>query len=167
MTPEVAFDQYSRPVYRFVYRLTQRQDVAEDIVQEVFLALIRAPERFDAARGAMQTYLFAVARNLVLKRYRDYRREEQSETEDVPAPLLDHRNVFDLRAAVASAIADLPPLQQEAVILFEYEGVTLEELAQIVAADVGTVKSRLHRARARLRRTLASYRPEGKAYGTV
>jgi len=57
-------------------------------------------------------------------------------------------------------------LQQEAVILFEYEGVTLEELAQIVAADVGTVKSRLHRARTRLRRTLAPYRTGVKTHGT-
>ena len=51
----------------------------------------------------------------------------------------DPRPALEAGAAVASAIAELPGLQQEAVILFEYEGVTLEELAQIVAADVGTV----------------------------
>jgi RNA polymerase sigma-70 factor, ECF subfamily len=167
MTPEAAFDRYSRPVYRFVYRLTQREDVAEDVVQEVFLALVRAPERFDAARGALQSYLFAIARNLVLKRYRDYRREEQWESEEAPPSPIDPRNALDLRTAVAEAIAGLPPLQREAVILFEYEGVTLEELALIVDADIGTVKSRLHRARARLRRALACYRSGGKVHGTV
>ena len=112
-------------------------------------------------------YLFAIARNLVLKRYRDYRREEQWESEDAPPLPIDPRNVLDLRTAIAAAIAALPPLQREAVILFEYEGVTLEELAQIVGADAGTVKSRLHRARARLRRALACYRTGGKVHGTV
>lgn len=167
MTPEAAFDQYSRPVYRFVYRLTRREDVAEDVVQDAFLALVRAPERFDAARGAMRAYLFAIARNLVLKRYRDYRREEQWESEEAPISPIDPRSVLDLRTAIAAAIAALPLLQREAVILFEYEGVTLEELAQIVGADAGTVKSRLHRARARLRRSLACYRSGGKVHGAV
>jgi RNA polymerase sigma-70 factor (ECF subfamily) len=68
---------------------------------------------------------------------------------------------------VAAAVAELPQLQQEALILFEYEGATLEEIAQIVGADVGTVKSRLHRARERLRRALAPYRKAGNAHGTI
>ena len=165
MTPEAAFDQYSESVYRFAYRMTRREDVAEDIAQETFLALVRSPERWSAARGSMKTYLLAIARNLVLKRYRDYRAEEQ--LEDDPGVLLDPRPSIEIGAAVADAIAELPGLQQEAVILFEYEGVTLEELAQIVAADVGTVKSRLHRARVRLRKSLAPYRTGVKAHGTV
>ena len=65
---------------------------------------------------------------------------------------------------MASAVASLPELQQEALILFEYEGVTLEEIAQIVGADTGTVKSRLHRARERLRRVLVEYRKVGNAH---
>lgn len=166
VTPEAAFDLYSHSVFRFVHRLTRRQDVAEDVAQETFLALVRTPERFNAERGGMKTFLFAVARNLVLKRYRDYRGEEQWEVKRA-APALDPRNRLEIGAAVAQAVAELPPLQQEALILFEYEGVTLEELAQIVAADVGTVKSRLHRARVHLRRTLAPYRTGGKVHGAV
>jgi RNA polymerase sigma-70 factor (ECF subfamily) len=165
VTPEAAFDQYSQSVYRFAYRMTRREDVAEDIAQETFLALVRSPERWSAARGSMKTYLFAIARNLVLKRYRDYRAEEQLEDDFGAVP--DPRPALEAGAAVASAIAALPGLQQEAVILFEYEGVTLEELAQIVAADVGTVKSRLHRARVRLRKSLAAYRTGVKTHGTV
>ena len=64
-------------------------------------------------------------------------------------------------------MASLPHLQQEALILFEYEGVTLEEIAQIVGAEIGTVKARLHRARERLRKILAVYRKVGNAHGTV
>ena len=59
---------------------------------------------------------------------------------------------------VAAAVHSLPPLQREAVLLFEYEGLTLEEIAKVVEADVGAVKSRLHRARERLRRVLTPLR---------
>jgi RNA polymerase sigma-70 factor, ECF subfamily len=164
VTPEAAYDLYGNAVYRFVYRLTRRQDVAEDVAQETFLALLRAPQRFDTARGPMKTYLFAIARNVVLKRYRDYR-EEQWDVE--PAAAVDPRRSLEIGAAVGEAVAELPALQREALILFEYEGVTLEELAQIVAADTGTVKSRLHRARVHLRRVLAPYRSGGKVHGAV
>lgn len=167
VTPEAAFDQYSGTVYSFVYRMTRREDLAEDVAQETFLALVRAPDRFDPARGTMKTYLLSIARNLVLKQYRDRRGEEQLDDEDEAAPAIDPRGGLEIGAAVAGAVAALSPLQQEALILFEYEGVTLEELARIVATDVGTVKSRLHRARARLKRALAPYRSGGKVHGTV
>jgi RNA polymerase sigma-70 factor (ECF subfamily) len=102
----------------------------------------------------MKTYLLSIARNIALKQYRN--RADQWD-ENLPAPSFDPRDSIDIGTAVADAVADLPELQREALVLFEYEGVTLEELARIVGADVGTVKSRLHRARARLRRVLAPY----------
>ena len=137
MTPQSAFDQHHQAVYSFAYRLTCRRDVAEDITQECFLALVRAPQRFDPARGTVKVYLFSIARNLVLKEYRDTRSEEPLESlEELTGP--DPRATLDLSSAVAAAVADLPQLQQEALILFEYEGVTLDEIAQIVGADIGT-----------------------------
>ena len=158
VTPEAAFDQFSQAVYSFVYRLTQREDVAEDVTQETFLALVRAPERFDPARGSMKTYLLSIARNLALKQYRGRHGEEQLEDEDAAVAVIDPRDGLEIGSAVAAAVAALPALQQEALVLFEYQGVTLEELAAIVGAEVGTVKSRLHRARTRMRRALAPYR---------
>ena len=73
MTPENAFDQHHQAVYSFAFRLTRRADVAEDIAQECFLALVRAPHRYDPARGSMKLFLFSIARNLALKHYRDDR----------------------------------------------------------------------------------------------
>jgi RNA polymerase sigma-70 factor (ECF subfamily) len=166
VTPQAAFDQYHQAVYSFLYRLTRRPDVAEDIAQECFLALIRAPQRFDPARGTMKTYLFSIARNLALKQYRDAGGEDPLDSGE-PMTAIDPREALDIASAVSSAVAGLPALQQEALILFEYEGVTLEEIAKIVDADVGTVKSRLHRARERLRRVLAAYRKRGNPHGTV
>jgi RNA polymerase sigma-70 factor (ECF subfamily) len=63
----------------------------------------------------------------------------------------------ELVAKVKAAVSDLPPLQREALVLFEYEGLPLNEIAGIVGCDVGAVKGRLHRARERLRNSLAPY----------
>jgi RNA polymerase sigma-70 factor (ECF subfamily) len=166
MTPKRAFDEYHQAVYSFAWRLTGRSDVAEDITQECFLALLRAPRRFDPERGSMKVYLFAIARNLALKQYRDDRGGQPLEDSD-DLVAIDPRESLDVASTVGAAVASLPRLQQEALILFEYEGVTLEEISQIVGAEVGTVKSRLHRARERLRRMLAMYRSVEREHGTV
>jgi RNA polymerase sigma-70 factor, ECF subfamily len=164
MTPQQAFDQYHQAVYGFAYRLTRRADLAEDLTQECFLALVRAPQRFDPSRGSMKTYLFGIARNLALKHYRDQFAEESLD-EDAAFAGADPRSTIEVGAAVEAAVGSLSPLQQEALILFEYSGLTLEETAQVVRADVGTVKARLHRARANLRRVLSPYRKVANAHG--
>ena len=68
---ECAFDIYHEAVFPFVYRLTRRPDVAEDVTQECFLTLVRGPGRFNEARGSLKTYLCAIARDLALKHHRD------------------------------------------------------------------------------------------------
>ena len=166
MTPQKAFDEYHQAVYSFAYRLTGQPEVAEDITQECFLALVRDPKRYDPARGTIKVYLFSIVRNLALKQYRDHR-DVQPVEDSEDALVIDPRGTLDVSAAVATAVTSLPPLQQEALILFEYQGVTLEEIAQIVGADIGTVKSRLHRARQRLRRILVAYRKVGNPHGAL
>jgi RNA polymerase sigma-70 factor (ECF subfamily) len=162
---EEAFDRYHQAVFRFAYRMTRRSDLAEDITQECFLALVRHPDRFDASRGSAKAFLLSIARNLALKTWRDTRETDGLE-EDEPFHSRDPRQALELSSAVERAVAALPRLQQEALILFEYEGVTLEEIAEIVNADAGAVKARLHRARERLRRELAPWRARGN-HGTV
>ena len=158
ISPETLFDQHHRAVYRFLYRLTRRRDVAEDLTQECFLACIRAPERFDSARGSEKTLLFAIARNLALKHYRDHRPEAELEDNRAVEP------VHDTDLAIEAAVSALPHLQQEALILFSYEGLTLEEIARVTGSEVGTVKNRLFRARENLKKALAPYKPIGDTH---
>ncbi len=147
-------------MYRFVYRLLGRADLAEDVTQDCFLSILRDPQRWDAARADIKTYLFSIARNLAFKRYRDDHSEMQVD-EDWAASVPDNGPDQEISVVVAQVVCRLPDLQREALILFEYEGFQLAEIAQIVKADIGVVKSRLHRARERLKRALAPYKRVG------
>ena len=155
---QAAFDQHKDAVYRFAWRMSGSPAAAEDITQDVFVGLLRHPDRFDPARGTLRAFLLGIARNLALKHWRAEHRFEPLDDEDacVAEPVdLERGEVGDI---VGRAVRALRPLQREVVILAEYEGLTLAEVARAVDADVGTVKSRLHRARENLRRTLAPLR---------
>jgi len=137
--------------------------MAEDITHDCFLGVIRKPENFDPSRASLRTYMYAAARNLAMKQFRSVGREsalddlaDDQSLPDREAPL---RQILDkeLAAIVKDAVQKLPPLQREALILFEYEGLSLAEVAAVVDSDVGAVKARLHRARERLRNALRPY----------
>jgi RNA polymerase sigma-70 factor (ECF subfamily) len=151
-----AFEAHKDAVYRFLWRMAGPGS-AEDLAQEVFVALLRHPARFDPSRGTLRAFLLGVARNLALKRWRDEHR--WVDLDDAPAVVepfdIARRETADV---VAAAVRALPPLQREVVILAEYEQLSLEEIAHAVEAEIGTVKSRLFRARENLRRVLAPLR---------
>jgi RNA polymerase sigma-70 factor, ECF subfamily len=157
------YERHRDAVFRFAYRLSGTVEAAEDITHDCFLSLIKKPDNFDPSRGALRTYLFSAARNLWLKQLRKFGRESGFEdfAEDQFIDIGKHplRSLLDdeLSLKVQDAVLSLPPLQREALILFEYEGLTLSQIAGMVDADVGAVKARLHRARERLRRALQPY----------
>ena len=157
------YERYRQPIFRFAYRLLGSVEVAEDVTHDCFLSLIRKPENFRPERASLKTYLFAAARNLALKHFRDQGREagmDEATEEPQESPrrgplrrLLDE----ELAAQVRDAVLSLPPLQREALILFEYEGLSLSEVAEIAGTDVGAIKARLYRARVGLRKFLRPY----------
>ena len=162
------YDRHRQPIFRFAYRLLGEVDIAEDVTHDCFLSLIRKPENFRPERAPLRTYLFAAARNLALKYFRDTGREttldevtEEPQLSPRQEPL---RKLLDeeLAAEVRRAVFTLPPLQREALILFEYEGLSLNEIAGITGADVGAVKGRLYRARERLKSILRPYIDSGQ-----
>jgi len=151
-----AFHAHKDVVFRFVCRMTGSSSIAEDIVQDCFMALWRKPAAYDARRGRMRGFLLGIARNLVLKRWRDERPHQPLDDDASVCMPLDVAEQ-ERAEAVASAILALPPLQREAVVLAEYEEMSLEEIAQATGAELAAVKSRLHRARQNLRRMLAPW----------
>jgi RNA polymerase sigma-70 factor (ECF subfamily) len=125
------------------------------VTQECFLALVHGGA-FDSGRGTLRTYLFGIARNLLFRRLRISQRETDEPPETMaPTDVLRDLLAAERSAMVARAVSQLPALQREAIVLFTYEELSLEEIAEIAGADIGTVKSRLRRARQALQAALA------------
>ena len=141
-------------MFRFAWRLTGSVPAAEDVIQECFLVLLDGVS-FDAARGSLRAYLFGITRNLALKRVRTAGREcEELEDGDAGFDPLEDLLSAERSEIISRAVAALPPGQREALILFEYEELSLEEIAEATGIETGAVKARLHRAREALRRRL-------------
>lgn len=157
------YERHRLPVFRFAYRLLGSVEAAEDVTHDCFLSLIRKPRNFQPERASLRTYLFAAARNLALKFFRGANREGSlDELTEEPRYSSKHeplRMVLDEELAnqVRNAVMSLPPLQREALVLFEYEDLSLNEIADVTESDVGAVKARLHRARQGLRSMLRPY----------
>ena len=149
-----AYGRHKDMLYRFARRMTGSATVAEDLVHDCFLMLWRKAVAYDPERGTLRSFLIGVTRNLAFKHLHKQRAfdelaEESAMCEPIRAEGIGRAEM------VAHAIAELPPLQREALILAEYEEMTLEEIARATGAELAAVKSRLHRARENMRRMLA------------
>jgi len=145
-------------IYRLAFHMTGSASAAEDVTQEVFLALIRKECGFDPQRGSLSGYLFGIARKLILRHLN--RTQKVTELEDerlAPAesdlvggdPMVDlirREGIDQLRRAVLT----LPQRYREVVVLCDLEEVDYAEAAVALDCPIGTVRSRLHRARALL-----------------
>lgn len=162
-------------IYRFALHMTGNSAVAEDVTQEVFMTLIRDPRRFDPARGTLGGFLFGVARNHLRKRWEQDRRLVSFDGDPDDLHGAGSANPNSMRGAngngrlasatatswdeftsaetvgrVRQAIGTLPENYREVVILCELQEMSYEEAASALDCPVGTVRSRLHRARAML-----------------
>ncbi len=149
-------------IYRFALRMSGSESVAEDVTQEVFLHLMRGNGNFDSARGSFQSYLFGIARNQVLRRIerdRTFRLVSLDNSEggnDAPltealivaGDLLGDLTRWETIESVRQAVLTLPAHYREVVVLCDLHEVSYQEAAEILGCAIGTVRSRLHRARA-------------------
>ena len=136
-------------VYRFALQMSGSEALAEDVVQEVFLTLMRAGATYDPACGPVTAFLYGIARNHVR---RGIGRGRYASTENAPEPLAADQPEVDLArretiASVRAAVLALPVRYREVVVLCELEEMDCREAAEVLGCAVGTVKSRLHRAR--------------------
>lgn len=158
-------------IYRFALQMCGSQALAEDIMQEVFMVLIRGEHTFDQTRGSLNSFLFGVARNQVLRRLQReqvYVQMEEDTDSDSRAmqefgesegPLDDlARN--ETIESVRKAVLSLPEPYREVVVLCDLQEMSYVETAEILGCAVGTVRSRLHRARSLLITKLRPAREE-------
>lgn len=157
------YRRWQSGIYRFALRMSGSEALAEDVTQEVFLALMRDASRFEAARGAFGAYLYGIARHHVLRRLERERPYVPIADETTrPDGCVPHEGLIlqvdplgDLSRnekvqAVRSAILSLPPHYREVVVLCELHEMSYAEAAAVLGCALGTVRSRLHRARALL-----------------
>ncbi len=142
-------------VYRFALQMCGSESIAEEVSQEVFLALIRESGQYDPARGSVAAYLYGVARNHVLRRLEKDRpyvampeetSDERVAPDDPLAELARHEDINAVRRAVLS----LPASYREVVVLCDLHEMSYADASAVLRCAVGTVRSRLHRGRALL-----------------
>jgi RNA polymerase sigma-70 factor (ECF subfamily) len=158
------FAGFERPLFRYAAHMCGR-DAADDIVQDTFLAVLRGPGDYDPARGTVGNYLFGIARHFVLKRLskREVATFDLAEVDGVEADdqerstVLDDLSRSETIQTVRAAIASLPAPYREIVVLCELQEMSYTDAAVIAHCPVGTVRSRLHRAKALLMKKLAAF----------
>jgi RNA polymerase sigma-70 factor (ECF subfamily) len=163
------------PIYRFALHMSGNPAVADDVTQEVFMALIRDAGRFDPARGSLGGFLFGIARNHLKKRWeQEHRFVPFADDPDDTRPtislngngsgrLADNRYDDEAMARLRRAVATLPENYREALVLCDLQEMSYEEAAAALDCPVGTVRSRLHRARALLTEKLRDERRVDRA----
>jgi RNA polymerase sigma-70 factor (ECF subfamily) len=144
-------------VYRFALQMTGSVAAAEDVTQETFIALLKLGERFDSERGTVASFLYGIARNVVMRRLeRDSRNAWSDDGNDVAADgdVLEDLTRRETIEQVRRAVLSLPPVYREVVVLCDLQDTSYEDAATALECAVGTIRSRLNRGRGMLARKL-------------
>jgi RNA polymerase sigma-70 factor (ECF subfamily) len=155
------YRRHQAPLFRFALRMTGNSWAAEEILQDVFMTLIREPRKFDPERGTLGAFLYGVTRNRIMKHLertpRDFSLDDKDGSGEVARTLASEEltpaewaELRERREQVRSAVLELPVEFREAVVLCELEELSYEEAARLLECPVGTIRSRLHRGRALL-----------------
>jgi len=155
------FDRHAPHIHRYVVRRLGRE-ASEDVVAETFLVAFRRRTRYDVRRPDARPWLYGIATNLIGQHRRDeVRRYRQSPPADGAAPCPADRVAAEVtaqsaRAALTAALAGLPARDRDVLLLVACEELTYEEAAAALGVPVGTVRSRLNRARRKVRTALGT-----------
>ena len=164
-------------VYRFALQMSGSSALAEDVTQEVFMVLLRDGRNFDPSRGSLNSFLLGVARNHVLRRlererfYVALEEDADQATSTIVAATgdgpLDELSRNEMIESVRKAVLSLPSRYREVVVLCDLQELSYAEAAGVLECAVGTVRSRLHRARALLIQKLRPAQEEDAAMAEV
>lgn len=170
---DVAFDmivkRYKLRLINFVFRFVHDSDMSEELVQETFLRVFRERKNYERISN-FSTWIFTIAGNLAKselrrrKRWRFFSLDQQEPEEGAEFEIPDESRLPDrlahdrmIKRAVEEAMDTLSPKYRQAVILRDIQGFAYEEIAEIIGCPVGTVKSRVNRARLRLQEKLKDW----------
>jgi len=154
---ETLFERYRQPVWQFFRRRTRRADVAEELAQDTFVAVLEGAGRYEQ-RGLFRSYLFGIAYNVLLA---DRRKATHRATDPLDVEPADHEP-FDPDPGiwVRDALARLDEDDREILMLREYEQLSYQEIADLRGTPLNTVRSHLFRARTALKSALEQRAPQ-------
>ena len=156
-------ERYQQPVFRFALKLLGNWQSAEDVTQEVFLAAFSNLCNYDPCRAAFSTWLFIMARSRCFNLLEHRRRIAPGELDSMPDVTPTDPVVYqELSQQLDRALASLPVEQRSAFLLAEIEQLPYAEIARIEQTSLGTVKSRIHRAKQRLQALLEPVMKDSK-----
>ncbi|MBZ5498941.1 MAG: sigma-70 family RNA polymerase sigma factor [Acidobacteriia bacterium] len=153
------YRRWQGSIYRFSLRIGSSASMAEDVTQEVFLALMNGASGFDPALGSFSSYVYGIARNHVLRRvtrepvFATIDQDAEADQRDlhkarsIPSDPLGELTRREMIEALNRAVATLPLRYREVVVLCELQELSYAEAARVVGCPEGTIRSRLHRAR--------------------
>jgi RNA polymerase sigma-70 factor, ECF subfamily len=153
------YRRHQGPVYRFALQMSGQVEIAEEVTQDVFMVVMKSASKYDSERGSVAAYLYGIARNFVLRRLEQERPylttldDPESEYSDVAADGADTLTELTRSERIESlrrAVLALPPAYREVVVLCDLHELDYAEAAAALDCAIGTVRSRLHRARALL-----------------
>jgi RNA polymerase sigma-70 factor (ECF subfamily) len=157
------YERRAPALHRYALHVSGSPAVAEEVSNEVFLQLMGASSRFDETKGSLESFLFGIARNLIRMARR------QGPVEEAVEQAFEHDIVGDLisdetTAALHRTLRDLPEAYRDVVVLCDLEERSYEDVARLIGRPVGTVRSRLHRARALLAAKLKRLNAPSEVY---
>lgn len=147
----VLFDRYHAPLFNFYKKMTQDRVVSEDLVQEVFLRILRYRQTYRPGT-TFRAWVYQIARNARFDQMRKVRPEAPLATEPIsPTPTSDSAQQRQEALLLQRALMQLPEDKREILILSRFQELKYEEIARLMSCEVGTVKVRVHRALQQLR----------------
>jgi RNA polymerase sigma-70 factor (ECF subfamily) len=160
----VIFDRHFDAIYGYLQRQVG-PDLADELAAQTFLVALDKRDRYDVSRSSARPWLFGIATNLLRRHRRDMKRQLQAYGRTGVDPVLDAFDGLEarvdaagMRRELADALAQVPTEELDVLLLYAWAELSYAEIAETLALPVGTVRSRLHRARARLRELLATDR---------
>lgn len=149
----VLFDRYHSPLYNFYAKLTGDRTLSEDLVQEVFLRILKYRQSYEPGTP-FRAWIYQIARNARVDHYRKTPRHITFEPEMVPPAMpKDAAQQSEEAALLHRALMQMPEEKREILILSRFQELKYEEIARLLGCELGTVKTRIHRAIQELRQT--------------
>ena len=154
------YDHYSKALFSIILQIIPQQELAEDVLQEVFVKIWQNINLYDASKGRLYTWMLNIARNQSIDRTRSKEFNNRSKTTELSETVYNNRqgaeaNIDDV--ALKNTLSKLPDESRRLIELAYYQGYTQEEIAKILNIPLGTVKTRIRTTIIQLRKILSTH----------